>query len=323
MGSTFFPLDRAWDLSNSPYSGALAQQMVWVSGLLPYEQAAGVLRRIGKHAVSDSSLWRMTARYGERLLAAEGQEPALAAPRSNTQPDNQQVSMDGGLVNIRGEGWKEMKVALLGQISSRLEVDDVTGQLVERPHTTPSAYTAVLGEVTAFEAALQRFITAHELDAVADLTVLADGAAWIWRLADAYFPDRLQIVDWYHACQHLAQAAQALFPAQPAQQSAWLDDQTADLWAGCLQPIIDTLQQADLAEASTYFQTHQARMRYPTFRDLDLPIGSGAVESEVKQFKARLAGPGMRWSRPAAQRMLLIRAAVLDNSFDVRWSRAA
>jgi hypothetical protein len=273
--------------------------------------------------VSDSSLWRMTARYGERLLAAEGQEPALAAPRSTTWPDNQQVSMDGGLVNIRGEGWKEMKVALVGQISSRLGVDDVTGQLVERPLTTPTAYTAILGEVTAFEAALQRFITAHELDAAADLTVLADGAAWIWRLADTYFPDRLQIVDWYHACQHLAQAAQALFPAQAAQQSAWLDDRTADLWAGHLQPIIDALQQAGLAEASTYFQTHQARMRYPEFRDLDLPIGSGAVESEVKQFKARLAGPGMRWSRPAAQRMLLIRAAVLDNSFDRRWSRAA
>jgi hypothetical protein len=49
------------------------------------------------------------------------------------------------------------------------------------------------------------------------------------------------------------------------------------------------------------------------------PIGSGAIESGVKQYKTRLAGPGMRWSRPGAERMLVIRSAVLNGAFDLLW----
>ena len=64
-------------------------------------------------------------------------------------------------------------------------------------------------------------------------------------------------------------------------------------------------------------------MHYAEFREQGFPIGSGTVESAIKQFKARLSGPGMRWSRPAAQQMLIIRAAVLDRSFDSLWSKAA
>jgi hypothetical protein len=82
------------------------------------------------------------------------------------------------------------------------------------------------------------------------------------------------------------------------------------------------LNEAGLSEFAHYFETHKARMRYLDSQEAGLPIGSGSVESEVKQFKQRLAGPGMRWSRPGAERMIPIRAAVLDNSFDARWASA-
>lgn len=292
--------------------------MVWLSGFVPYKQAEAVMARIGKWAISDSSLWRVTQQYGERLLQADQQEPLAAVV---DQAEFQQVSMDGGLINIRGEGWKEMKAALVGHVGSRLGVDEPTGQVVECPQTIPTAYIGVLGDVATFEPALQRLVAQHALDQTRHVTVLADGAAWIWRLAEAYLPNSIQIVDWYHACQHLAQAAQALFPDAPARLAAWLTDRKTDLWEGRLRPILHALRQANLADFSAYFQTHASRMRYPTFRNHGWPIGSGAVESEVKQFKARLAGPGMRWSRPAADRMILIRAAVLDGSFDARWSQ--
>jgi hypothetical protein len=63
-------------------------------------------------------------------------------------------------------------------------------------------------------------------------------------------------------------------------------------------------------------------MQYQAFREEGFLIGSGPVESEIKQFKARLTGPGMRWSRPNAQRMLVIRSAVLSNDFDALWAAA-
>jgi hypothetical protein len=318
-----FPLDRAWGLTNSVYSRELARHLVWLSGVLPYQQAEEVLRRIGKRTISDSSLWRLTQGYGARLVQADGDAVTSQATTCERDVDYQQVSLDGGFINIRDEGWKEMKVALVGQVGSQLVVNQQTRQVEEQPQTQPLAYRAVLGEVSAFEAVFQRLLVDHQLDHNTQVVVIADGAAWIWRLADTYLPDSLQIVDYYHACQHLAQAAQALFPAQPVEQTTWLQQRRADLWAGHLHPIVQALSDPALAEAKTYFLTHQVRLRYPTFRALALPIGSGAVESEVKQFKARLAGPGMRWSRPAAERMIFIRAAVLDHSFDARWAAAA
>ncbi len=145
----------------------------------------------------------------------------------------------------------------------------------------------------------------------------------MWNPVDDYFPDSTQIVDWFHATQHLAAAAQALFPDQPRRADAWFHQRQDDLFLGNIHAITAPLDKAGLTEHSHYFHHHQRRMQYQEFRENGFPIGSGTVESGVKQFKARLAGTGMRWNRDAAQRMLVIRAAVLDCSFDERWRAAA
>ena len=82
------------------------------------------------------------------------------------------------------------------------------------------------------------------------------------------------------------------------------------------------LDQAGLPEHARYFHTHNRRMQYQAFREEGYPIGSGTVESEIRQFKARLISPGMRWSRPAAQQTLVIRGAVLDHPFEALWDLA-
>jgi hypothetical protein len=69
--------------------------------------------------------------------------------------------------------------------------------------------------------------------------------------------------------------------------------------------------------------THQRRIQYAQFRADGFPIGSGGVESGIKQYKQRLTGPGMRWSRAGAERMLVIRTAVMTNAMDSLWHHAA
>jgi hypothetical protein len=221
------------------------------------------------------------------------------------------------MVNIRDEGWKEFKVGVVGDVGDSTP-DAATERLV---HTINPAYTALLGEVTAFEPVLQALVQTHQSSDRSSIT--ADGAAWIWGIADRNFPESVQIVDWYHAGQHLSVAAHALYPDDPTAASAWHHTRAHDLVAGDVPIILQDLEKAGLVEEQHFFQTHQARMQYSTFRDAGYPIGSGSVESEVKQFKIRLAGAGMRWSRPGAERRLLIRAAVLDGSFDTRWALAA
>ncbi len=122
-------------------------------------------------------------------------------------------------------------------------------------------------------------------------SVTADGPEWIWNLADDLFPDSRQIVDWFHACQHLSDAASALFGDSPDAATRCYHARQDDLFLGNIAAITTPLDQAGLCEFSHYFHAHQRRMQYHQFREDGLPIGSGSIESTVKQFKARLTGP--------------------------------
>lgn len=231
--------------------------------------------------------------------------------------------MDGGMVNIRDEGWKEMKVGTVFDVEQRLERDPLTRDLVERPHGIHMTYTAVLGSADQFAPALWALAVQHEVPTARESCVVADGAEWIWNLVNDYFPDSVQVVDWYHACQHLAQAAQDRHPDNPVAAQRWMRQRADTLFKGEIHVITALLERANLTAHTRYFNTHKRRMQYQLFTADGYPIGSGTVESGVKQFKSRLTGPGMRWSRPAAEQMLVIRAAVLGQTFDALWDTAA
>lgn len=304
--------------------------MVWLSGLLPYQQASQVFERFGYSVVPAASMWRQTQYYGENLKRhVERQQDFVGVERIKLPPpglDHQQrkgISMDGGMVNIRDEGWKEMKVGTIFDVEPRLERDKKTQDLVERPHAINQAYTAVLGSVKQFAPAFWVLAVHHDVPQAADSSVTADGAEWIWNLTADYFPDSIQIVDWYHACEHLAKSAQALFPDDQQAAQRWYRQSQNTLFLGQTHQIINDLEAVGLENFSHYFHTHKRRMQYHKFLTDGYPIGSGTVESSIKQFKLRLTGPGMRWSRPAAERMLVIRSAVLDESFDDLWTVAA
>lgn len=304
--------------------------MVWLSGLLPYEQAAEVFERIGRCRLPAASIWRQAQAYGERLKAQVEHQQELVSvervilpPPGLDHPQRKGVSIDGGMVNVRAEGWKEFKVGAVFDVEQRRERDPVTGEPVEQAHGVNVAYAAVLGTVEQFAPALWVEAVKRQVPQAADSSVTADGAEWIWNLAADYFPDSVQIVDWYHACQHLAAAAAALCSDDAQAAQAWYSRRRETLFKGTIHHITGPLDEAGLPDHARYFHTHKRRMQYQEFREQGYPIGSGTVESGIKQFKARLTGPGMRWSRPGAERMLVVRAAVLGSTFDALWQAAA
>ncbi len=133
-------------------------------------------------------------------------------------------------MHIRGEGWKEFKVGTVFDVVVEPERDPGTGEWVEQAHgvTTHAlarsasvAYRAVLGTVNEFAPALRALAVEHQVPQAADLSVTADGAEWIWNLVADYFPDSVQIVDWYHATAYLADAAEALYPNDAEAARRW------------------------------------------------------------------------------------------------------
>ena len=164
-----------------------------------------------------------------------------------------------------------------------------------------------------------------------DSLVIGDGAPWIWNLAGEHFYDSHQLVDWYHASQHLANAGKLLHGEGSPKAHRWHRTWETRLYQGHTDQIADQLTQRaqqhpehseELLKEANDFRHNHKRMQYLEMREEGYPIGSGMVESEAKQYKARFAGPGMRWSRPGAECLLPVRTAIMSKRFDKLWSWA-
>ena len=333
----FFPLDEQLELEDQRWSEGLAKQAVWLSGLVPYEQAAEIMQTVGQADISASSVWRLAQKWGEKLVALEAKEQEWA----NATPDRKEIqpgevrgerpmglSMDGVMIYIREEEWKELKVGCVFDVIPRPELDSKTGEWVEQGHAVHNSYTCHLGGPEPFgkklwaEAQRRRFRQAFESE------VVADGAVWIWNLVGDYFYDSHQIVDWYHGTEHLAKAAHLIYGEGTPTAKRWLKDRETVLFQGqagaIAAELVDWAKQKmairdELMSEAGYFDKNKHRMNYMTMREEGWVIGSGMVESGGKQYKARFAGPGMRWSRDGAEHLLPLRTAILSNRFDQRW----
>ena len=315
-----FPLDERLGLQAGSLSPGLRRDVVWLSVLLPYAQASEVLSRIGRQDLSTTTLWEHTQSVGAVWLAQDQHEYVGVERTRWEQRDYQptlrkSVGMDGGMVNIRDEGWKELKVGVIGTLTPPWALDEAHPARSHALH-----YTACLGGVDDFAPVLWQLAVQQQVPYAGQVAVTADGAAWIWRLSADLFPRSTQIVDWYHAAQQAAALAQARFPDDPAAAQRWYSTLKRDLWQGEGWKVIAQAQAAGLS--ANYFVHHLRRMDYPAYRAEGYPVGSGTTESGVKQYKQRLCGAGMRWSRPNLNRMIVLRSAAMAGKFHQRWAAA-
>lgn len=156
-----------------------------------------------------------------------------------------------------------------------------------------------------------------------ELIFLGDGARWIWDLVDFYFPSAVQIVDWFHACEYLAPVAHAAFTTKDERHN-WIQYMKTALGQGQLDRVIaacqkdiDSNREDDPAHKTvTYYSNNRHRMDYPTYSANGYQIGSGTVESAVKQIaQQRMKVPGARWNLESARMVSKARAAYLSGQW--------
>jgi hypothetical protein len=304
--------------------------MTWLSAQVSFEDAAEILEQVGGIRLSASTTWRMTQAYGSKFKAAEEAQSAAAQHKPvETMPtvrdERLGAAMDGAIVYVREEGWKELKVGCVFQIEPRTVRDEWIGEDVVLGHAVQQSYVAHLGGPQPFGEKLFAEARRRNWLQMRATQVLGDGAPWIWNLAAEYFAGSQQTVDWYHAKQHLFAACYTLHTEGSLQAQRWMNKHSELLYQGHAQQIAHALrtaaeQQPGADAQAGYFETNHRRMNYMALREDGWVIGSGMIESGAKQFKARFAGPGMRWSRDGAERLLPIRAAFLGQQFDRRWN---
>jgi hypothetical protein len=328
---------RLWD---KHWSEQLAKEAVWLSGLVTFEKAAEIMTRVGQIPIAPSSVWQRSATWGGQMQAVEAQQRAVA----NALPARSEVvrgevcseqilgvAMDGAMVHVRQEGWKELKTGCIFEVEVRPTLDKASGEMMDLAHATANTYVAHLGGTQLFgqqvwaEAQRRRWTQAH------DSIALGDGAPWIWKLVDEHFSDSRNAVDWYHARSHLSNAANLLHAEGSAEAQRWLKPHETLLFQGHAERLADELEDAAASAPSAaealrreagYFRDNKRRMQYMELREDGYPIGSGMVETGCKQFRARFTGSGMRWSRAGVERLLPVRAAILSHRFDQAWKAA-
>jgi hypothetical protein len=217
---------------------------------------------------------------------------------------------------------------------------DQAGEALRKSYFATQARVEAFREHVALEAHRRSAQTAEVL------VFLGDGAAWIWKTAEELFPRAIQVLDWYHALEHLWAVGRAGFGSQSRELVAWVKAREAELWAGRVEAVLKALREVSrrlgrpderLSEEARerdarwiahrnvgYFETNASRMRYPEYRARGLPIGSGVVEAACKHVVGtRMKRPGMRWDEEGAESLLALRCEDLSGRWDELWGQKA
>jgi Uncharacterised protein family (UPF0236) len=159
--------------------------------------------------------------------------------------------------------------------------------------------------------------------------VMGDGAEWIWNIADQHFPGAIQIVDLFHARQHLWELTRKLYPNQEAEQRRWMMVHQDMLDEGKIEDLVAALRSIDSSNSEVaekirieagYFEKNANRMRYPEFRTQHLFVGTGVIEAGCKTvIGSRCKQSGMFWTVRGANAILALRCRYLNGCFEDYW----
>jgi hypothetical protein len=326
----FSPADEVLGIApRRRVSAGLAAWVVELGAETSFRDGAGLLERLTGLKVSAETLRQHTEAVGTAVEAAlqtamaEVVRTRESAAALDPAPGTLIIETDGVMVRYL-HGWHEVKLGLVaGQVDGKLRVPSYVAARASAEQFGPRllAEAARRGalEVVAWEGA----VIGRGLAVLPKVVVLGDGAVWIWNLAAEHFGERIEIVDYYHATEHIWVLAKAFYGEGTAKTKRWGERQCRRLLARGAGPLLRALRASKrcspevtpvLRREHAYLRTNAARMDYPTFRQQGLPIGSGAIESEAKRLvQQRMKRPGARWSDVGAQAVLNVRSRLFSH----------
>ena len=322
-------------VSDVHWSEDIARQVVWLSGKLPFGDVAEIMKELGQVSISKSSVWRLCQNWGEKFRVEEEKRLERdSLPICEDLPNGDKrmgISMDGFMVHIAEEGWKEVKAGSVFEIEKERTLNKETLAPEEIGRAREVSHVAHLGGPELFGKHLWGEALRRDWQSSSETQIVGDAARWIWRLSEKYFYKSHMLVDWFHSVEHLANAGEVYYGSDTVARENWLKEQKTALFREDTKQVIRTLKEKvkkkrgasrkKLLQELTFFENNQRKMRYKSLRDQGWLVGSGIIESAAKQYKTRFAGPGMRWKRSSMERMLPIRATVMSHDFNVKWHK--
>jgi len=286
------------------FSRGLQEAVAWSAAALPSRAALEGLRRFCGIELSLSAAQQIGVRWGGQRLELAGYAERVKGRLG--------VEIDGTMAHIDGD-WREVKV----------------GSFLGWREGKPEAISHVADWLNCeeFREPLWQEALVRGAPRARQVGVIADGAAWIWDTVNTLFPRATEILDWYHACEHLWQAGRIVHgeatPETQALVQRWKGALRRGFSEGLEEELRELAQQIPdpqqvLRKTADYLDHHQARLRYPLFRQAGWPIGSGIVEGGCKHvIGSRFKRKSARWKSPGFRAILHLRLDLLNN----RWQK--
>ncbi len=353
------PFDEQWGLTRHQASPGVQRMIAKLAARLTFEEAADAIADLLPVSLSARQVGLLLRPIGAAFAQQENEQASQylyqGSEKRRSEQERQEeqgelirrlyVEVDGVMARFRrgsvpmerqeeeraGDVYREIKVgaAFLG-LPGRERSELVPGVVVDA--CGPKAYVA--RQVTVEEFAPLVYALARQMGLLRaqQVVILGDGARWIWKLADEQFPGAVQIVDEYHAREHVWKVARAAFAAEPELRDAWATRVTELLGNGQIHEVIAAIERLPALSPepgktksvqdieAEYFRHNAHRMQYPVFRAQGIHLGSGVAEAACKTVvSTRAKKSGMRWLPHGLATVLAVRSALLSNLFDRRW----
>ena len=301
-----------------------------------YEQAAAVAGKWGS-PMDDSTVHELVQRMGARAEAQTQARLKTVPPEISPAraPSDLVVAMlDGWMARFRGPGWGEEKTdeprvawhELKMGVFYRHEQASVNasgrGLLAEKVIVSWQGAAAALGERLHHEALRRGLGRAQAVEAV------GDGAPWIWNRVAGRWAHATQVLDFYHASEHLWELGRALHPKAEPKVKPWVEARRHRLRHGQEQKVLKEIAGLKTGRSAAgkivrreqnYFASQAGRMAYETVAERGWPIGSGAVESAGRQAQCRYKRAGQFWTAKGLRHLQALEAARAHGHWDQLW----
>ncbi len=337
------PRDRELDVQGVTCSPGVRRMLALVGSETSFEQSREQLELLAGIEVTAKAVERHAEAIGADIEAREQAEiqrakqlelPQVCAPAVPVL----YIEMDGtGIPVVKAEtegraGKAEGQPAHTREVKLGCVFTQTNTQPDGRPvrDEESTSYVAAIETAERFGLRLYTEVWRRGWSRAQKKVVLGDGAVWIWNLADQHFPGAIQIVDLFHARQHLWELSAKLFPGDDKARKRWLAPRLERLENGKIETLVKMLHAAqpdseELAKIvhneAEYFERNAARMRYPAFRAQGLFVGSGVVEAGCKTvIGSRLKCSGMFWTVRGANAIIALRCCRLSRRFEDYWA---
>jgi hypothetical protein len=341
-GHGLAPRDAELGVAGASMSPGLRAMSDKAAAAVPFAQAAGLLEHLAGVRLTVKRVERAAEASGTALAAASRARAGLIAGRKlvplppSPLPGKLYIAIDGTGVPVtaketagrdgKGEdGRARTREVKMGVFFTQ---DKVTGEGYPVRDRTSSSYIATFEPAAAFGRLVKAEGIRRGADHVRQLTVIGDGAAWIWNLAAATFPEATHIVDLYHAREHLHSLARSLEFMLGDRKGQWLAARLEDLDYGDISGIeaavrtypLEGIKKDEAERELGYFLNNASRMRYRWFRSRGLFVGSGVVEAGCKSvIGQRLKQAGMHWTVNGADAITTLRCQQASRPEDRIW----